>query len=52
MTSALVAAPVDVTSPYAGLLVIESGADLKEAIESGDWVAGTLAGVSLAFDSY
>ncbi len=51
MTSALVAAPVDVTSPYAGLLVIESGADLKEAIESGDWVAGTLAGVSLAFDT-
>lgn len=51
MTSDLVAAPVDVSSPFGGLLVIESGADLAEAIGNGDWAMGVLAGAGFALDA-
>lgn len=51
MSSSLVAGPQDVSSPFGGLLAIESGADLAEAIGNGDWTTGVLAGVGLALDT-
>lgn len=47
----LVAAPVDVTTPFSGTGILESGESLCTAIQSGDWVAGGISAFSLALDT-
>jgi len=47
----LVAAPVDVSTPFTGAFLLEDGEALCAAIESGDWVAGGMAAFSTAADT-
>jgi hypothetical protein len=47
----LVATAQDHTSPFAGTLLLEDGADLVSAINSGDWVSGGMAAFSAAADT-
>ncbi|MCC2318497.1 ADP-ribosyltransferase [Cellulomonas chengniuliangii] len=46
----LVAGPVDASSTFGGLGVVESVADLCSALESGSWLSIGLAGVGSALD--
>ena len=46
----LVAAPVEMTTPFSGTFMLEDGEALCTAISSGDWVAGGMAAFSLALD--
>lgn len=47
----LVAGAVDTATPLSGTGLLESGSQLVAAIESGNWVEGTLAGVGVALDT-
>ena len=43
--------PVDVEGPLAGTLLLEDGAMLASALESGNWIAGGMAAFSTVMDS-
>jgi hypothetical protein len=47
----LVAAPVDTATPFSGAGLLDSGSQLVSAIESGNWLEGTMAGVGVALDT-
>ncbi|WP_199423043.1 hypothetical protein [Actinotalea solisilvae] len=47
----LVAGPVDTSSALGGTMLVESLYDLSRAIESEDWVAAGLAGLSTVLDT-
>lgn len=47
----LVAAPIDTATPLSGAGILDSGEQLAEAIRSGDWAQGTMAGVGVALDT-
>jgi len=51
MANPLVATAQDHTSPFAGTLLLEDGADLVGAINSGDWVSGGMAAFSAVLDT-
>ena len=51
MTNPLVAAPQDSTKAYSGVSLLESAADLKSAIESGDWASVAMGAVGTALDA-
>lgn len=51
MTNELVAGPVNTSTPFTGLMAIESGESLCTAIQNGDWIAGGLSAFSLALDT-
>jgi hypothetical protein len=46
----LVAGPVNVSSPFDGLWLVQDGMALADAIGSGDWVMGGIAAFSLLLD--
>jgi hypothetical protein len=46
----LVAGPVNVSSPFDGLWLVQDGMALADAIGSGDWVQGGMAAFSLLLD--
>jgi hypothetical protein len=46
----LVAAPVNVSSPFDGLWLVQDGIALADGISSGNWVEGGLAAFSLLLD--
>jgi hypothetical protein len=48
--NSLVAGPADLTTPFSGTFMLESGEALCAAISNGDWVAGGIAAFSLAMD--
>ena len=50
MTNPLVATPQSSTTPYSGAPLLESAADLKSAIESGDWASAALGAVGAGMD--
>ncbi|WP_199423030.1 hypothetical protein [Actinotalea solisilvae] len=50
-TNPLVAGPVDTSSALGGTMLVESLYDLSRAIESEDWVAAGLAGLSTVLDT-
>ncbi len=47
----LVAAPIDTATPFSGAGLLDSGSQLVSAIESGNWLEGTMAGVGVALDT-
>lgn len=47
----LVAGSVDTATPFSGTGLLDSGSQLAEAIESGDWVAGGVAAFTAAIDT-
>lgn len=47
----LVAAPVNLSTPFSGAFLLEDGEALADAIKSGDWVAGGMAAFSFAADT-
>ncbi|MFJ1767457.1 RHS repeat-associated core domain-containing protein [Amycolatopsis sp. NPDC088138] len=51
MTNPLVAQAQDSTKPYTGISLMESAADLKSAIESGDWASVAMGAVGTALDA-
>jgi hypothetical protein len=51
VSNPLVAAPVDTATPFSGAGLLDSGTQLASAIQSGDWLQGTLAGVGVALDT-
>ncbi|MDR6690786.1 hypothetical protein J2X55_001685 [Microbacterium sp. 1154] len=51
MSNSLVAAPVDTTSAFSGAFLITDGQALADAIQSGNWVEGGIAGFSAAMDT-
>ncbi|MEV6908124.1 hypothetical protein [Amycolatopsis sp. NPDC051071] len=51
MTNPLVAAPKDSTTAVSGVPLLESAADLKKAIESGDWASVAIGAVGTAMDA-
>ncbi|MCX6502553.1 MAG: TNT domain-containing protein [Microbacterium sp.] len=51
MSNPLVAGPIDTATPFSGAGILDSGTQLAEAIESGDWVMGGLAAFSTAADT-
>ncbi|WP_369077437.1 WXG100 family type VII secretion target, partial [Amycolatopsis solani] len=51
MTNPLVAQPQDSTKAYSGISLLESAADLKSAIESGDWASVAMGAVGTALDA-
>ncbi len=46
----LVAGRIETTTTFSGTRLLDDGAQLTQAIQSGDWVSGTLAGISGAAD--
>jgi hypothetical protein len=46
----LVAAPVDTATAFSGASLLDDGAQLKQAVESGDWVMGGVAAFTTALD--
>lgn len=51
MSTSLVAAPVDTTSAFSGAFIVTDGQALADAIRSGNWVEGGIAGFSAAMDT-
>ncbi|MEU8633151.1 RHS repeat-associated core domain-containing protein [Amycolatopsis sp. NPDC048633] len=51
MTNPLVAPVKDSTTAYSGVSLLESAADLKSAIESGDWASVAMGAVGTALDA-
>lgn len=51
MSNALIAGPVDTATPFSGAGLLDSGAQLVAAIESGNWVEGGLAAFSTVADT-
>ncbi len=51
MSKALIAGPVDTATPFSGAGLLDSGAQLVAAIESGNWVEGGLAAFSTVADT-
>lgn len=51
VSNVLVAAPIDTATPLSGTGLLESGSQLAAAIDSGDWVEGSLAGAGVAVDT-
>lgn len=51
MSYSLVAAPVDTTSAFSGAFLVTDGQALADAIQSGNWVEGGIAGFSAAMDT-
>ncbi|KQO96816.1 hypothetical protein [Leifsonia sp. Leaf264] len=49
--NALVAGPVDMSTPFSGTFLLEDGEALVQAIQSGDWVSGGLAAFSAIADT-
>ncbi len=43
--------PLELSTPFSGSRLVEDGTQLATAIRDGDWVSGTLAGVSAAGDA-
>ncbi|OLF18530.1 RHS repeat-associated core domain-containing protein [Actinophytocola xanthii] len=50
MVNPLVAEAKDETKAYSGMPLLEAGADLKKAIESGDWASVALGSVGTALE--
>ncbi|MFS8101788.1 DUF6531 domain-containing protein [Lentzea alba] len=50
MTGDLVAKPVDETKWYSGISQLEDAKDLKDSVESGDWLEAGIGAVSLGAD--
>ncbi|MEV6645801.1 RHS repeat-associated core domain-containing protein [Amycolatopsis sp. NPDC051371] len=51
MSNPLVAETKDSTKAYSGISLLESAADLKSAIESGDWASVAMGAVGTALDA-
>jgi RHS repeat-associated protein len=51
MSNPLVAETKDSTTAYSGVSLLESAADLKSAIESGDWASVAMGAVGTALDA-
>ncbi|MEV6638693.1 RHS repeat-associated core domain-containing protein [Amycolatopsis sp. NPDC051371] len=51
MSNPLVAETKDSTTAYSGISLLESAADLKSAIESGDWASVAMGAVGTALDA-
>lgn len=51
MSNPLVAGSVDTATPFSGAGLLDSGTQLVDAIESGNWVEGGLAAFSTAADT-
>lgn len=51
MANPLVAAPVEMTTPFSGAFLIEDGVALADAIKSGNWVDGGIAAFATALDT-
>ncbi|MEA5360392.1 RHS repeat-associated core domain-containing protein [Amycolatopsis sp., V23-08] len=51
MSNPLVAETKDSTKAYSGVSLLESAADLKSAIESGDWASVAMGAVGTALDA-
>lgn len=51
MSNALIAGAVDTATPFSGAGLLDSGAQLVSAIESGNWVVGGLAAFSTVADT-
>ncbi|KDN22083.1 RHS repeat-associated core domain-containing protein [Amycolatopsis rifamycinica] len=51
MSNPLVAQTKDSTTAYSGVSLLESAADLKSAIESGDWASVAMGAVGTALDA-
>ncbi|KQQ92895.1 hypothetical protein ASF62_13940 [Leifsonia sp. Leaf325] len=49
--NSLVAASVDMSTPFSGTFLLEDGEALVQAIQSGDWVSGGLAAFSAIADT-
>ncbi|MEA5366491.1 RHS repeat-associated core domain-containing protein [Amycolatopsis sp., V23-08] len=51
MSNPLIAQTQDSTKAYSGISLLESAADLKSAIESGDWASVAMGAVGTALDA-
>ena len=51
ISNPLIAAPQDSTKAYSGISLAESAADLKSAIETGDWASVAMGAVGTALDA-
>jgi hypothetical protein len=51
VSNPLIAPTQDSTKAYSGVSLLESAADLKSAIESGDWASVAMGAVGTALDA-
>ena len=51
MSNPLVAGRVDTATPFSGAGLLDSGAQLADAISSGNWIEGGIGAVSVAVDT-
>ena len=51
MSNPLVAGSVDTATPFSGAGLLDSGAQLADAISSGNWIEGVIGAVSVAVDT-
>ena len=51
MSNPLVAGSVDTATPFSGAGLLDSGAQLADAISSGNWIEGGIGAVSVAVDT-
>lgn len=51
MTNPLIADTLDTTSPFSGVYLVEDGRALAEAIQSGSWIDGGMASLTVLVDA-